>query len=286
MLRRTRSGINGWAAGAALWLAGGGLVGCLGGSGGDDDELTNGEAYEALSQALVSGEGEALVGESISISTDFTIADGLEAAAENLHDFLVSQSDCWVVTRDGLTVSIDYGVLSEACVFNGKVYGGRSAVTLEAIDAEGAELTHAWTDFTDGVVTVTGAAAVSWDFADPERRVVDDLTWTGRNGTVSASGERSQTLIDEEAGLAGGIVVDGRRDWTFEGETWTLTIEGVQMRGIDPIPQAGVYRLSSPDGHELTLSFGRLDAATIRATLRAGAQEWRFDVTATGVTEA
>ena len=50
-------------------------------------------------------------------------------------------------------------------------------------------------------------------------------------------------------------------------EEWDLAIDGVQMRGQDPVPQAGTYTLTFPDGRELVLTFERIDEDTIRVTL-------------------
>jgi hypothetical protein len=56
-----------------------------------------------------------------------------------------------------------------------------------------------------------------------------------------------------------------------------LAIDGVQMRGQDPVPQAGRYSLVAPNGKDLQLLFERQDDDTILVTLdgiEGGEQKW------------
>jgi len=56
----------------------------------------------------------------------------------------------------------------------------------------------------------------------------------------------------------------------------------VQMRAIDPVPQAGAYSLATPEGHDLGLSFMRLDDETIQVTMTGGRRDRVFEVTSAG----
>ncbi|NOY27516.1 MAG: hypothetical protein GXP62_16760, partial [Oligoflexia bacterium] len=67
---------------------------------------------------------------------------------------------------------------------------------------------------------------------------------------------------------------------------WLLDIASVQMRGQDPVPQAGVYTLTTPAGKEATLSFTRLDEDTIQVVLGGGRKDIVWHVTAAGVETA
>ena len=127
-------------------------------------------------------------------------------------------------------------------------------------------------------VTVTGTAMVTWSFDDPSRHVVHELTWTrlsdGRQGT--GSGDRTQRPLEE--GLLTGFSVDGSRTWEGESGTWTLDIDGVEMRWVDAVPQRGSYTLTTPAAKMLSLSFERASATAIGVTITNGARSYDFEV--------
>ena len=76
--------------------------------------------------------------------------------------------------------------------------------------------------------------------------------------------------------------VAGTRSWTGKRGTWDLDINGVEMRWIDPVPQAGSYELTTPADKTLTLSFDRVDVDTIEVTVANGRGSFAFDVTSVG----
>jgi hypothetical protein len=86
-----------------------------------------------------------------------------------------------------------------------------------------------------------------------------------------------------EGGLAEGIVVDGSRSWSGERGTWDLAIDGVEMRWVDPVPQAGTYTLSTPFDKVVQISFDRADEDTIRVTVASGKRDFAFTVSRLGV---
>ena len=59
---------------------------------------------------------------------------------------------------------------------------------------------------------------------------------------------------------------------------WDLAINSVEIRWVDPIPQAGSYELTNPAGKVATLSFERVDETSIPATLVTGRKELVFVV--------
>ncbi|XYI02212.1 hypothetical protein ACMHYB_21525 [Sorangium sp. So ce1128] len=73
-------------------------------------------------------------------------------------------------------------------------------------------------------------------------------------------------------------MIDGSRSWKGERGEWDLDIHQVEMRCANPIPQAGSYELTNPEGTVATLSFERVDDTTIKATLAAGRKEYTFNV--------
>lgn len=234
------------------------------------EAMTRQEAAVALDEALASAQAEVVVGEVVEVSTAFTLGQAVEDAAEELRAWWASQAACAVVTREGATVVVDFGDLGDACTWEGRTWGGVYTLTVERAEADDVLVTHSWEAFTDGTLTVDGIAEVTWAADAGTRRVVHALDWTDGDRAFTGSGDRTQALLDPEAGLAGGIVVSGERAWTSDAGDWRLDIDAVEMRGMDPVPQAGVYTLENPAGKSATLEFSRLDEDTIAVVLTSG----------------
>lgn len=129
---------------------------------------------------------------------------------------------------------------------------------------------HTWDSLKNQRVSVSGSATVTWNLKDPSRHVVHDLTWTrlsdGRTG--EGSGDTVQKPLPD--GLKEGISVNGDRQWKGQKGQWDLSIDRDAMRWADPVPQAGSYELTAPNGKTATLSFKRIDADTIEADFATG----------------
>ena len=144
---------------------------------------------------------------------------------------------------------------------------------------------HEWKELSNGIVKVSGTAHVTWDFDD--KPVAWSTTSPGRASPTGArDGVRATALQKPLAGgVAEGIQVDGSRSWTGPKGKWDLTVQGVQMRWADPVPQAGSYRLASPKGRSLELSFARVDEDTIAVTLKNDTKAFTFNVNAVGAVD-
>lgn len=245
------------------------------------EPVTAGEARLALEESAAADQAMKVTGGSIEIATSFTIGGAVEIAAMELAAFYESQLPCAAITIDGATITVEYGA-DGTCLHRGQAYSGTHSVTVSRNDESDVVVEHAWDRLSNGVVEVTGTAEVTWSLDDPSRRVVHDLDWrvlaTGRQGT--GTGDRVQRPLP--GGIDEGFSVDGGRTWTGEGGVWNLDIEQVEMRWVDPIPQAGRYVLETPANKSIELSFERLDEDTIRATLASGDRSFDFDVTSTG----
>ncbi|MCB9598050.1 MAG: hypothetical protein H6719_35370 [Sandaracinaceae bacterium] len=256
---------------AALLLAGAGVGGC--------QALTRGEASAALEEASLDAEAISLTSGSIEITTDFTIGDAVENAAAEIATFVQTQLPCAEITVEAATITIEYGANPGTCTYRGQTYGGIHQITVMRNAMDDVIVSHRWEDFHNDDLSVTGTAMVTWSFADPSRHVVHELTWTrqsdGRQGT--GSGDRIQRPLAE--GLLTGFSEDGTRQWEGESGTWTLDIEGVEVRWVDAVPQAGSYVLTTPASKMLSLSFSRSAATTITVTISSGMQTYDFDVT-------
>jgi hypothetical protein len=254
------------------------LLGCK------QDALTHQEAVDAMTESSVESQASALTSAPIEISTNFTLGSAVEAAATQLHDFLVAELPCAKVTVSGATVTTDWGAAGSGCTYKGLTYSGESSVTIMRTDSSDIEVDHNWTNFSNGVVEVSGNAQVTWSSASFSRHVVHQLTWTrlSDNRTGTGTGDRTQTLIDPSQGLLGGFRVDGNRHWTGESGTWDLAITGVEIRLQDPVPQAGTYQLTTPSDKVVSLSFARQTPDVIQVTLTAPKTTFSFDVHETG----
>ena len=245
--------------------------------------MTRAEALEAVGASVDSARGEALITEPIEVSTSFTLGAAVEDAAEELRAFWEAHADCATVTREGATVSIDHGTLDDGCLYEGRPFAGVHTMTLSRPDDADVMVGHTFTGMSNGRISLDGTADVTWSAASSSRTVTHALNWVGADGgMLEATGERTQELIDPELGLVGGIRVDGFREWSFDGKSWTLDIEGVEMRGQDPVPQAGAYSLTNPDGKAASLAFERLDDDTIEVELATERRSWVWEVTSEG----
>lgn len=254
------------------------LAGCF-----ETEEMGVLEALSALGEVDRSARGEQATADVIEISTDFTIGGALEAAAQAVADFWESQAPCTTVTVEGAVTTVDYGSLDDACTWRGRTYAGVNTITVQSTTAGELEVLHDWNGFTNGDVTVDGGATVTWSGLDATRTVVTDHTWTGADGeTVDVHGEHVSGRIDEAVPVwDSGFTLDGTRDWTGEdGGTWTLEMAGLELRLLDPAPQAGTVDLVDPEGKALTIVYSRVDEDTIQAVLqgvRGGDRVYHID---------
>lgn len=240
--------------------------------------LSREEAATALDESSLSAEATSLMGGSVEISTSFTIGGAVEDAAAEVRTFVQTQLPCADVTLSGATLTIEYGANPGSCTYRGQTYAGTHQITVMSNQMDDVVVTHTWTDLHNERVSVTGSAMVTWSFADQTRHVAHSLTWTrlsdGRTGT--GTGDRLQMPLEE--GILTGFTESGERTWTGESGTWTLDIDGVEMRWIDPCPQAGTYTLDTPFRQTITLSFTRASSTSIDVVLTSGARTYDFSV--------
>ncbi|MCP4680031.1 MAG: hypothetical protein GY854_31980 [Deltaproteobacteria bacterium] len=245
--------------------------------------LTAEEARQALEEVTLSSQALSLASGSVEIATDFTIGDAVEAAAEEVREFIETQLPCAEVTLTGATLSIVYGALPGDCFYNGRRYKGMHTITIVSAAVGKLEVHHEWTNLENNQVSVSGTADVTWSSADSSRHVVHELTWKELPGgeTVVGGGDRTQTVL--QGGLLEGIRVDGNRDWTSESGDWDLEINAVEARWIDPVPQSGSYTLDTPFNKTVEMSFSRVDEDTIEVTVGSGRQSFSFNVSKSGM---
>jgi hypothetical protein len=266
----------------AAVLLGGLSSGCIRKS----DDLTASEARQALEEASLETQAQGLTGAAIEISTSFTIGQAVQAAADEVRAFVSSQLPCAKITLNDATLTIEYGALPGNCTYRGHTFSGTTSIGIVQNDMNQVVVQHTWQDLSNGRVSLNGTATVTWDFQNQSRRVVHTATWTNvaTGRTATGEGDRTQTVL--EGGLIEGIRVDGSRSWKTSRGTWDLAIDGVEMRWVDPVPQAGTYTLATPFGKDVSMSFERQDADTIRVTIASGTKDFAFDVTSIGTINA
>lgn len=247
--------------------------------------MTAAEAGQALEEIGIEAQASQLANGAIEISTSFTIGQAVEAAAKEIQSFVESQLPCAEIELEGNVLTVEYGVKEGNCTFKGQTYSGTHTIAVTSNDEGEVVVEHAWEKMRNQVVEVNGTAVVTWNLKDPSRHVVHELTWTrladGREG--KGTGDYVQKPLS--GGLLEGFSVDGERAWEGKSGTWDLAIDDVEVRWIDPIPQAGAYQLAAPNGKTATLSFSRVDEDSIEAKFVTGRHEWVFVVNRLGFVE-
>jgi hypothetical protein len=250
--------------------------------------LTREEAIEALDESSIENQASALTSGPVEISTSFTIGSAVESAAAELRAFLAAEIPCAKITVQGPTVTTDWGANGGTCSYKGLTYSGTSSVTIKRTDAATLQVDHTFSNLSNGKVSVTGTANVTWSASEHSRHVVHELHWTrlSDNRTGVGSGDRTQMLLYPSQGIAGGIRIDGNRHWSGKSGEWDLAISGVEVRLQDPCPQEGSYTLTTPGDKTLSLSFHRKSDDVIHVTLAGPKREFSFDVRQTGFTDS
>lgn len=250
----------------------------------EQQPMTAAEFAEAADMLATASRAEAAAGEVVEISTSFTIGAAVEESLENLRAFYESQVPCAEITQVDRTLTMAFGATGETCTWEGEVWTGTQTLTLEQAGDGTLTLLHGWDALSNGVVQLDGAATVVWSEGGTRRDVAHAGTWTLEDVALEVEGERTQTLLDDAAGVAGGIRIDGDRTWLVEGREWGLVHAGVEVKWEDPIPQAGTTLLVTPAGKLLSATYARQDDDTIRLTLENAGRAKAYDISRSGET--
>lgn len=254
------------------------LSGC---SSGTAPSMSAGDAQAALEGSTVTAQADTLVSDTVEIGTHFDIGSGLENAAAQIQAAIQAELPCADITRDGSALTINYGANPGDCSYHGHQVTGEHWIRVMRNADNEVTVHHEWQGLSDGRLAIDGEADVSWSRTANRRHVLHDLSYQvvsgrdqGRTGT--GSGDRTQTAID------GGVRVDGERIWDSADGHYVLDLEDVEMRFIDPVPQAGTYRLTTPSDEALTLVFRRIDTDSIRVMVESPVNSFAFVVNSDG----
>ncbi len=269
------------------------------------------EELEVVEAAVSAQRAERMAGELVTLSTGFTIGAGAEAVRDTLADWLESQLPCATVTVETAppaddptgpllpTVVMDLGAPGDTgCSWRGRTWSGVLSVGVAAVDPDAQALTlvHRWEAVEDGTAQLDGVATVTWaaTAAGPTRaatyRLDHQLHDLPATHTTAEGATTHRPLADEGtagAAFATGFVADGLRSWEDRaGRSWTLEMDTLAARWVDPLPESGTATVLHPSGKLATLTFSRQDASTIRVVLTGGEADRVFDVGATGLVRA
>jgi hypothetical protein len=240
--------------------------------------LTNEEAKTSLEEIVFVTQAATLVSNSVELYGDVTIGGLVSAAAEDLRLFVESQLPCAEVTLVDTTLTVVYGAYEGNCTFRGHTFEGTHRVTVVKNQTEDIEVHHEWERFSNGKIVVDGTADVTWSLSNSTRHIVHELAWVRLSDGRAAvgSGDRVQGLLD--GSLAVGFTENGLHRWSGESGDWELTIDGAELRWIDPAPQAGLYTLDTPFDKTITLEYERVSSTKIVATVEGGGDRYTFDI--------
>lgn len=257
---------------ALLLVLCGSVLGCE-----DPPGLTEAEAREALAQVALSAAGQATVGPLIELATGFSLGVPPADAATELAGLIGAAAPCAAPTVADATISMTFA----GCAWDGRTFSGASSVTVVINETTSVEVAHAWAALSDASATVDGTTAVEWsgEGMGLTRHVVHELSWTTPDGVaVEASGDHLQALMRPGEGIAGGLVVNGSRDWRVEGEVWSAMVNEIEIYGGDLLPRDGSYTLLAPNGSQYELDFEALEGDAIRVVVDEALGRQVFEV--------
>lgn len=245
----------------------------------NEDPLTQQEAEQAVDEVNLATSAQALTWELVEISTHFTAGVSLAEAGAELGAFAASQIPCAEVAVAGAVVTVDFGDLADGCTFRGKTFAGIARLEVERSE-KNLLVHHTYAGLSDGVVQLNGSADVCWSETEPGRDVSYEMAFSRDDfaRTYVATGDVTLRLLDPTRGSEGGVELEGTRMVRSDDRTWQLDLSGIELRGLDPVPQAGEYTLYLPSDKSAKMTFERVDATSVRVTV-TGAGGRTFYVT-------
>ncbi len=243
------------------------------------DDASRAEMRTAVVEIADLGAADGAQAEIIELTTSFTLGAAVAEAREELRDFVVSQVPCSEVTLADATLTIDFGDLSDACVYRGRTYAGVVSVSV-AKEGDTWKVAHTYDGLTGGRATLDGTADVEW--TDNVRHIVTNLDIVSDRGQWHVEADRTQTFTSCSDATAVCVDIDGERTWSGPRGDWDMTIEGIHARSIDPVPESGTYTVVTPEDNVIELGFARVDEDTIEVSVVSGRRDFAFHVTAAG----
>jgi hypothetical protein len=245
-----------------------------------DDSETTDTVREAIDELVGAGVGEAATRAILDVTTSFEPGLGVPATVDAIQGLLSDEIACAAVSvdPDGATLALDFGARSDGCQHLGRNLAGLIELRVVTNQRNNIELSYAFLDFVHAETILNGELGFRWDGTPSNRELSHQLNWDSAEGTVASESQRTWKLLDPPAGIAAGIEVQGTRDWSSIRGLWHLQMDGLQVQGVDPVPQAGAGVLTTPRGNELDLSFERLDASTVRVVVLFENDRWTLEL--------
>jgi hypothetical protein len=248
--------------------------------------LTAQEAREAVERMGEMTRADLLTVHVVEVSTDGTVGDRIEERQQRMRAFFASQAECSTVTLEGDTVILDFGTLEDECVFRGHTYAGVDAITYEQdLELDRLNVRHEFEGFTNGELTLDGELGVRWNEQTDVRRVASDYTLTDFEGAelVTVQSDHTMTRLDPAQSFwEGGVGLEGSREWTINGRSWTAEMRGIEVLMTDPAPMAGTLRLTNPDGDQMDIRYRKDDDVIFARVIGVDGQVWVFVIHSDG----
>ncbi|MEE2779098.1 MAG: hypothetical protein VYE15_01140 [Myxococcota bacterium] len=241
------------------------------GSGCEEGVLTRDEARSALNETSLSTQVYGLA-TLVASSLQSQQASTEEELASDLRSWWAQQLDCGTVAGEGTGVSVVFD--EQGCDWLQRTWTGEIALEVTGTSAQQHQLSGTFTQVSTGILAVSGSVSVTWSREANTGTIVHSLTWSdGTNGRVS-EGECVLTL-EEDGGV---VTLNGERSWDGDTGPWTLTLEGTAVRGADPVPETGRYKVESPVAGPLDLDFQRGGEDTLSVSVTGMGQAYSFTV--------
>lgn len=249
------------------------LAGCF------QSPLSAPEATDTVQRALRAHAADTYWTTTLDLTTEQTIGERHDAAAQTVADWFASQAPCATSTltgnADAATLTLDFGTVAGACVWQGASTTGQW--TLDFTDAldNGHSIDHTWTSLHHGELDLDGTATVTVPSSGDARTVTTDHVWTDPDGTVDVQGTHTLQWLDLAAGE---LHLDGSRQWTDEEGTWSLEVVDCAFFLDEAIPYTGTWTITRPDDRTVDLVFGRDGEGETTVTLDGTWRSWVFVV--------
>jgi hypothetical protein len=256
------------------------LAACAGSTGGST--ISSYTALDAVDKSASDTQASNLASASLDVGTKFTLGSAASDAVQSITSFIETQMPCASVMVAGDALTINYGANAGNCVYDGMQLSGQQTISVVSVAESSVEVDTTWSKLSNGTVQIDGNAQLTWTSSNGSRHLTSSLTWTRLQDGASSQGSADLTQTSLDGDFATGVEESGTRSWTDGEGHWSLTIQDVQQRWIDPVPQAGSFAMVTATDANVAVTFSRVNETTIAAAVTSGSSSFTFDVAANG----
>lgn len=235
------------------------------------NSVTNNEARDGFDQTLSASKAMSLEAFVAELMLPTSLATPEEMAVE-VTGLLGDRAPCATVTAiDPRRLVVDF---PSGCAVGARTMSGRVELSLSRARSGELVVKQEWTALSDGEVTATGTADLTWSSDTSPLHVKHDALFTSKDGVkVEAQGDRTQVRRRQSQVVQS----TGLRSWRTDVGLYVLTMREADVRGLLPMPEAGIFQLDTPHELTLTMAFSQLgDGVMVRVF--GGHEEHRYGV--------